>query len=109
MRTAFVAPRIVPEAGDIACPPVGLGRQRTRVPADPAGKAAVLVCGYAFSLRILADLPEIIMSTPQLVTCALLLAATLALVFAEPEDSAVDRAAASASESLTALTRILNP
>lgn len=49
------------------------------------------------------------MTTPQLITCALLLAATLALVFAEPEDNAVDRAAASASESLTALTRVLNP
>ncbi|MBP6096400.1 MAG: hypothetical protein KA503_08140 [Methyloversatilis sp.] len=49
------------------------------------------------------------MSTPQLVTCALLLAATLVLVLAEPEDSAVDRAATSASESLTALTRVLNP
>lgn len=49
------------------------------------------------------------MSTLQLVTCALFLAATLALVFAEPEDRAVDRASASASESLAALTRVLNP
>jgi hypothetical protein len=79
------------------------------VPADPPGRAAVLISGYAFALRILADLPEITMSTPQLVTCALLLAATLVLVLAEPEDSAVDRAATSASESLTALTRVLNP
>jgi hypothetical protein len=74
-------------------------------PAYPAKPVAVLICGYAFALEILADPPEITMSTPQLVTCALLLAATLALVFAEPEDSA----AASASESLTALTRVLNP
>lgn len=109
MRTACTAPRIVPEAGDIACLPVGLGRQRTQVPADPARPGGALICSYAFALKILADLPENTMSAPQLVTCALLLAATLALMFAEPEDSAIDRAAASASESLTALTRVLNP
>jgi hypothetical protein len=48
------------------------------------------------------------MSAPQLVMCALLLIATIALVVAEPEDGPVERAATAASESLTALTKVLN-
>lgn len=48
------------------------------------------------------------MSAAQLLMCALLLIATIALIIAGPDDGAVERATTAASESLLSLTRILN-
>jgi hypothetical protein len=52
--------------------------------------------------------PEKPMSAAQLLMCALMLIATVALIVTGPDDGPVEQAAAAASESLLSLTRILN-
>jgi hypothetical protein len=52
--------------------------------------------------------PEKSISAAQLLMCALMVIATVALIVTGPDDGPVEQAASAASESLLSLTRILN-